>query len=90
MQIRQVTTYLGHVQGVGFRWTVSRTAADFAVVGWVRNCPDGSVEVAAEGEKAEVLAFLQEIDSSMRGQIRSKTGYQSPALGDLHRFEIRY
>jgi len=90
VQIRQVKTYRGHVQGVGFRWTVSRIAADFAVSGWVKNCPDGSVEVAAEGEKAEVSAFLQEVESSMRSHIRSMDGYTSPALGDLHRFEIRY
>jgi len=39
----------GVVQGVGFRWFVKREARRLALRGVVRNLPDGSVEVVAEG-----------------------------------------
>jgi acylphosphatase len=39
----------GRVQGVGFRWYVRQAADRLRLAGWVRNCPDGTVEVAIEG-----------------------------------------
>ncbi|MBI5787730.1 MAG: acylphosphatase [Candidatus Schekmanbacteria bacterium] len=44
----------GMVQGVFFRDSTRREAQALNVSGWVRNCPDGSVEVIAEGEKTAV------------------------------------
>ena len=41
----------GRVQGVGFRWFVRVHARRLSLAGWVANNPDGSVEVAASGEK---------------------------------------
>ena len=40
---------IGRVQGVGFRWYVRAEAARLGLAGWVRNQPDGSVEVAVDG-----------------------------------------
>ncbi len=48
----------GRVQGVGFRAYVARLAAGFALGGWVRNLPDGSVEVEACGEEPSLRAFV--------------------------------
>jgi acylphosphatase len=47
----------GRVQGVGFRWFVARHAHTGGLVGWVRNLPDGRVEVVARG-KGDALATL--------------------------------
>jgi acylphosphatase len=46
----------GRVQGVWFRDSVRRTAAEHDVSGWAANLPDGSVEVVLEGEPAAVRA----------------------------------
>ena len=40
---------VGRVQGVGFRWFVTKEARRLGLLGFVRNNPDGSVEVVADG-----------------------------------------
>jgi len=47
----------GRVQGVGFRWFVEREAHILQIAGWVRNNPDSTVEVFAQGTR-EQLAGL--------------------------------
>ncbi len=47
----------GRVQGVGFRYFVQNVAQSIGITGWVRNNPDGAVEVLASGS-AEQLASL--------------------------------
>jgi acylphosphatase len=56
--------YSGHVQGVGFRYTVKQVASGFEVVGQVRNLSDGRVELIAEGSRAELDAFRQALRES--------------------------
>lgn len=50
-QARLVLKIYGQVQGVFFRAETVRQAGSLGLVGWVRNAPDGTVEVVAEGEK---------------------------------------
>ena len=45
--------YEGRVQGVGFRYSVRQIAKGFNVTGWVRNLPDGRVELQVSGEDEE-------------------------------------
>ncbi len=62
----------GYVQGVGFRWFTLRLAQQYGLTGWVRNRPDGSVELEAEGEREVVETFLGEVRSGPRsGRIAS-------------------
>lgn len=63
----------GRVQGVGFRYTVKELARGFEVCGWVKNLPDGSVELLAAGEAGELADFIREIteESSVARNIRN-------------------
>lgn len=61
MQKRLECTIFGRVQGVLFRDFVRRHARALGVTGFVRNQPDGTVEVVAEGEESilgQLLVFL--------------------------------
>jgi acylphosphatase len=49
----------GTVQGVGFRAFTARHARQHNIAGYARNCPDGSVQVEAEGDPASLNAFRE-------------------------------
>jgi acylphosphatase len=51
----------GEVQGVGYRFFAQRAAARHQVLGQVNNCPDGSVEVVAEGSAGDVEEFKKDL-----------------------------
>ena len=59
----------GEVQGVGFRGLAKRVADAYGLGGYVRNMPDGSVELVVEGEENAVTAFRNEILSTWRRNI---------------------
>jgi acylphosphatase len=81
--------YEGRVQGVGFRYTVHQIATGFDVTGWIRNLPDGRVELLAAGEADELADFLQAIrDSGLASFIRREEGNDVPAPAKLRGFEI--
>ena len=88
MIARQVF-YEGRVQGVGFRFTVKQLARGYEVTGWVRNLPDGRVELQCSGERAEVDAFLAAIaESELKSHIRSVTVLPIALLAGVKGFEI--
>lgn len=68
---RLTVVYEGRVQGVGFRATVLDLSKHFEVVGFVRNCVDGRVELHAEGESAELVRFRDAIQTRMQRNIVS-------------------
>ena len=62
--------FIGHVQGVGFRYTTHRIAKRYDLVGFVRNLPDGTVEALLQGPASDVEICLQDIKDSFGGYLR--------------------
>lgn len=91
MEKRLQITFSGTVQGVGFRYTTERIARRHGVRGFVRNLPDGRVEVAAEGEEAILQSFVADIQASgLKHYIReAKTDWEE-SRREFQVFDIRF
>jgi acylphosphatase len=90
-QERRRVYFTGQVQGVGFRATCRWLARGFDVVGYVRNLPDGRVELVAEGNPEEIDRFLTAIRREAGGFIRDiheepETASDPPLEGFTVRF----
>ena len=59
----------GRVQGVGFRWFVREQGRRLGVRGWVRNRPDGGVEVSADGDQATLDRFRARLREGPPGAV---------------------
>ena len=69
--VHHETVYFsGHVQGVGFRYSVMQVAREFEVAGHVSNLLDGRVQLEAEGRAEEVAAFVAAVEERMHGYVR--------------------
>jgi len=81
--------YAGHVQGVGFRFTVKQLARGYDLAGTIRNLPDGRVVMVVQGEREELESFLQAIDESGLGPliVQKETKWRQVTEG-LRGFEI--
>lgn len=82
--------YSGSVQGVGFRFTAEAVARDLGVVGWVRNCRDGKVEVLAEGEEPALKEFLEKVAQEMSSYIRDVEISWKQPTGEFNDFGIGF
>jgi acylphosphatase len=81
--------YEGRVQGVGFRWTTKSMAQGFDVSGFVRNLPDGRVELQVTGDPDEVKAFLAEMrESALAGHITAEHTAQIEVGKPFRGFQI--
>ena len=89
-QVRADVTFRGTVQGVGFRYTARRVASGFAVTGFVRNEPDGSVTLVAEGPRDEVESFIDAVQREMAGTIRDTDVAWGTATGQFEGFGVRF
>jgi acylphosphatase len=70
--VREHIRYTGRVQGVGFRATARDVARAFAVTGWVRNEPDGSVALEVQGPPDEIAAFRARLRAVMGQNIATE------------------
>ena len=73
--------FSGRVQGVGFRYQTLQVAKEFEVSGWVRNLPDGRVQLEVEGRPGEIKDFIAALQERMEGHIRKTeqtTGTRAP------------
>ncbi len=81
----------GLVQGVAYRWFAVRTAAKLGICGWIKNLPDGNVEVMAEGARGPVEALLEELRIGPRAaRVRDVAVEWREPTGDHERFDVRY
>jgi acylphosphatase len=87
---RRLTYYSGHVQGVGFRFTVRQLADGFDVRGFVRNLADGRVELVVEGAAAELDRFMAAILERMGDYIQNVAVDVRSTIGEFTGFEIRH
>lgn len=89
-RLRAIVT--GRVQGVGYRAAVQKRVLQLGgVTGYVKNMPDGTVEIVAEGAEnalAEVLDIA--MDGSFWCSVDSITTDYGPAGMDFTDFVIAY
>jgi acylphosphatase len=67
MRIARRYLIAGRVQGVGFRYFAQRVAEQHGISGWVRNTPDGRVEIEAEGDDHAMHQFEHQVSTGPAG-----------------------
>ncbi|MDD3622847.1 MAG: acylphosphatase [Methanofollis sp.] len=82
----------GQVQGVGYRSYVAGCASKTGVAGYVKNLPDGTVEMVAEGDAADLAAFLEAVRAEGEPVIAVEdlTVEVSAPTGEFSGFEARF
>jgi len=81
--------FRGDVQGVGFRYTTKRAAATYpGITGIVRNLPDGTVELLAEGTRTDLDHLLSDIRQIMTPYMRDMASQYSVASRIYTTFSI--
>ena len=88
--IRATVRVTGQVQGVNFRSSTKAEADALGLTGWVRNCPDNSVEVVIEGPRTTVQ---QLVDWCRRGpswaRVDEMTVEWQTASGEFTNFKVQ-
>lgn len=81
----------GRVQGVGFRNFTQRRARRLGVDGWVRNEPDGSVRLEAEGARSDLEELVNAVRSGPRmARVENMEVDWNDAAGEFDGFRVRY
>jgi acylphosphatase len=80
----------GRVQGVGMRYFVYTRALKYHITGFVKNTPDGNVEIKCSGESSEIDKFIAEIKKGPSFSFISDLKINEIPENDFKNFEIRY
>jgi acylphosphatase len=81
----------GRVQGVGFRYSCLNEARRRGLQGWVRNTPEGAVEVWAEGPRKPLEGFLQWLRRGPPGARVDRFHQEAqPPTGAYHDFQVEF
>ena len=80
----------GQVQGVFFRAWTKEQADALGVCGWVRNCPDGSVEAHVEGAAEAVEEMIERLRDGPPQAVVDSLNIEEVALEPSERFEVRH
>jgi len=89
-QQQRIVHFKGNVQGVGFRFTTVRIAERYDVAGYVRNLPDGRVEVLAEGDSEEIDSFFSDVAARMGHYIRDRNEQRAEPTGRYSGFHVAF
>ncbi len=79
----------GRVQGVGFRYYTQNEAVARQISGWIRNMPDGSVYIEAEGDKEQLEQFINWCETGPQWARVTDVEKQYVPLKGYSGFEIR-
>jgi acylphosphatase len=81
----------GIVQGVGYRYFTLKRGNNYGFGGWVRNLPDGNVEVYAEGEDFSLTGFLGELEEGpMSSRVDELEVHWGDFSGHFNDFSVRF
>lgn len=75
---------------MGFRYTVKNIAMRHNVNGYVKNLPDGRVELVMEGPDCEMECVVEAVKERMAGYIKHVDESLFPATNEFHQFYIRH
>ncbi len=89
-QIAKHIIFSGQVQGVGFRFTAFNMAHRHQLTGFVRNLPDGSVEMLAQGTAEAVDDCIRDIEEEFSGYIRETKTEEIPPNPQYKDFKITF
>ena len=80
----------GKVQGVGFRMYIFRQAERLGLYGWVKNCPDGSIELHAQGSDVDLDYFTKLVKRGNTASIIDECIISSATADDSYKcFEVK-
>lgn len=87
---RRTYYFSGRVQGVGFRYTTHHIARGHPVTGYVRNLPDGRVELVMEGEEKDMDAVVVSLKREMDRHIQRVDFSNGKPTNEFTDFSVRH
>ena len=89
-KIAKQIIFSGRVQGVGFRFISHRIAQRYDITGQVKNLPDGSVELIAQGRADDIDNYLRDIEETFSNHLRDQKITDLPFDTSCTEFKITF